>query len=109
MNRSVDLCCYYSNYLSPVLVVLFFLRHVHQLKAEAQHIRQRRQERSEEQTEEVHQQTSIHEDAAGERHHQRFQPPLMCLGSGGGVGWGLLATTVSHVDFSLTTCYDVIH
>lgn len=56
---------------SDLMLMFCSCRHVRQLQAETQHLRQRRQERSEEQTEEVHHQTSVHEDAAGERTHQR--------------------------------------
>lgn len=57
--------------LSDLMLMFCSCRHVRQLQAETQYLRQRRQERSEEQTEEVHHQTSVHEDAAGERTHQR--------------------------------------
>lgn len=57
--------------LSDLTLMFPSCRHVRQLQAETQHLWQRRQERSEEQTEEVHHQTSVHEDAAGERTHQR--------------------------------------
>lgn len=66
-----------ENKWTKTQLFLSFCRHVQQLQAETQQLRQCRQERSEEQTEKVHHKTSFYEDSPGERPHQRFL--LFCL------------------------------